>query len=85
MTLQEVIEIICNYGLRAKRELLTCGATHVAIDSNGAIFAFKGMPRDDDSEGQEWLPGYNKGDKTVLFCGSTDCPTNWKECVWQLP
>lgn len=85
MTLQQVMEIIGNYGLRAKREILTCGATHVAIDSNGAIYAYKGNPRDDDSEGMEWLPGKGKEDRTVMYCGLADAPTNWKECVWQLP
>ena len=85
MTLNEVIEIICGYGLRAKRELLTCGATHVAIDDNGSIFAYKGEPRNDDPDGQEWLPGRGEEDRTVMYCGVTEYPGNWKSCVWKLP
>lgn len=65
-----------------KRVTLTCGATHIAQDPNGAIYAYKGKP---SSEGEfdEWMSEGEGG--VVLFCADLEKPEDWTQCVWELP
>lgn len=83
MTVHDILEIINNFGIQSKRKVLTCGATHVAVDKHVSIFAFSGEPHSNDDF--EWLPN-RTGGRTVLYCGETrDIHRNWKELVWELP
>ncbi|WDQ26543.1 hypothetical protein phiKPNHS32_00003 [Klebsiella phage phi_KPN_HS3] len=72
------------------------GATHIAIDGNGDVFAFKMRPRhclpkDDDAKDYlgEWLRGseqYGHIARTVCFLGNTGREhTNWRELCYQIP
>lgn len=72
------------------------GATHIAIDGNGDVFAFKMRPRhylpkDDDAKDYlgEWLRGseqYSHIARTVCFLGNTGREhTNWRELCYRLP
>lgn len=72
------------------------GATHIAIDGNGDVFAFKMRPRhclpdDDDAKDYlgEWLRGSEQyGDiaRTVCFLGNTGREhRNWRELCFQIP
>ena len=71
------------------------GATHIAIDGNGDVFAFKMRPRpympdDDDANDYlgEWLRGSEQyGDiaRAVCFLGNTGREhTNWRELCFQI-
>ncbi len=72
------------------------GATHIAIDGNGDVFAFKMRPRhclpkDDDAKDYlgEWLRGseqYGHIARTVCFLGNTGREhRNWLELCFQIP
>lgn len=72
------------------------GATHIAIDGNGDVFAFKMRPRhylpkDDDANDYlgEWLRGserYGNIARTVCFLGNTGREhTNWRELCYRIP
>ena len=72
------------------------GATHIAIDGNGDVFAFKMRPRhclpkDDDENDYlgEWLRGseqYGHIARTVCFLGNTGREhRNWRELCFQIP
>lgn len=72
------------------------GATHIAIDGNGDVFAFKMRPRpylpdDDDASDYlgEWLRGseqYGHIARTVCFLGNTGREhCNWRELCFQIP
>lgn len=72
------------------------GATHIAIDGNGDVFAFKMRPRhclpdDDDANDYlgEWLRGseqYGHIARTVCFLGNTGREhTNWRELCYLIP
>lgn len=72
------------------------GATHIAIDGNGDVFAFKMRPRhclpkDDDAKDclGEWLRGseqYGHIARTVCFLGNTGREhRNWRELCFQIP
>ena len=72
------------------------GATHIAIDGNGDVFAFKMRPRprlpdDDDANDYlgEWLRGseqYGHIARTVCFLGNTSLEhRNWRELCFQIP
>ncbi|WPJ52428.1 hypothetical protein RCIP0050_00055 [Klebsiella phage RCIP0050] len=72
------------------------GATHIAIDGNGDVFAFKMRPRpylpdDDDANDYlgEWLRGseqYGNIARTVCFLGNTGREhRNWRELCFQIP
>lgn len=72
------------------------GATHIAIDGNGDVFAFKMRPRhclpkDDDEDDYlgEWLRGseqYGHIARTVCFLGNTGREhRNWRELCFQIP
>lgn len=72
------------------------GATHIAIDGNGDVFAFKMRPRhclpkDDDTKDYlgEWLRGseqYGHIARTVCFLGNTGREhRNWRELCFQIP
>ena len=72
------------------------GATHIAIDGNGDVFAFKMRPRhclpkDDDAKDYlgEWLRGseqYGHITRTVCFLGNTGREhRNWRELCFQIP
>lgn len=72
------------------------GATHIAIDGNGDVFAFKMRPRhclpkDDDAKDYlgEWLRGseqYGHIAQTVCCLGNTGREhRNWRELCFQIP
>lgn len=72
------------------------GATHIAIDGNGDVFAFKMRPRpclpdDDDANDYlgEWLRGseqYGHIARTVCFLGNTGREhRKWRELCFQIP
>lgn len=72
------------------------GATHIAIDGNGDVFAFKMRPRpylpdDDDASDYlgEWIRGseqYGHIARTVCFLGNTGREhRNWRELCFQIP
>ena len=72
------------------------GATHIAIDGNGDVFAFKMRPRHclpDDGYSEnylgEWLRGserYGHIARTVCFLGNTGREhRNWRELCFQIP
>ena len=72
------------------------GATHIAIDGNGDVFAFKMRPRhclpdDDDANDYpgEWLRGseqYGHIARTVCFLGNTGREhANWRELCYLIP
>lgn len=72
------------------------GATHIAIDGNGDVFAFKMRPRhglpDDGYSNEylgEWLRGseqYGHIARTVCFLGNTGREhRNWRELCFQIP
>lgn len=72
------------------------GATHIAIDGNGDVFAFKMRPRhclpdDDDANDYlgEWLSGseqYGHIARIVCFLGNTGREhRNWRELCFQIP
>lgn len=72
------------------------GATHIAIDGNGDVFAFKMRPRhclpdNDDAKDYlgEWLRGserYGHIARTVCFLGNTGREhKNWRELCFQIP
>lgn len=72
------------------------GATHIAIDGNGDVFAFKMRPRPylpDDYDASdylgEWLRGseqYGHIARTVCFLGNTGREhRNWRELCFQIP
>ena len=72
------------------------GATHIAIDGNGDVFAFKMRPRhclpkDDDAKDYlgEWIRGseqYGHIARTVCFLGNTGREhRNWRELCFQIP
>ncbi len=72
------------------------GATHIAIDGNGDVFAFKMRPRhyppkDDDANDYlgEWLRGseqYGHVARTVCFLGNTGREhRNWRDLCFQIP
>lgn len=72
------------------------GATHIAIDGNGDVFAFKMRPRhclpkDDDAKDYlgEWLRGseqYGHIARTVCFLGNTGREhRNWRELCFHIP
>lgn len=71
------------------------GATHIAIDGNGDVFAFKMRPRhylpkDDDAKDYlgEWIRGserYGHIARTVCFLGNTGREhRNWRELCFQI-
>lgn len=65
-----------------KQAILTCGATHIAQDPNGLVFAYKGEPsRENDFD--EWMSKGENG--VVLFCAELERPADWTKCVWELP
>lgn len=72
------------------------GATHIAIDGNGDVFAFKMRPRhcppkDDDAKDYlgEWIRGseqYGHIARTVCLLGNTGREhSNWRELCFQIP
>lgn len=72
------------------------GATHIAIDGNGDVFAFKmrprhRLPKDDDANDYlgEWLRGSEQHGhitRTVCFLGNTGREhRNWRELCFQIP
>lgn len=72
------------------------GATHIAIDGNGDVFAFKMrprhyMPKDNDANDYlgEWLRGSERHGhiaRTVCFLGNTGREhTNWRELCYRIP
>lgn len=72
------------------------GVTHIAIDGNGDVFAFKMRPRpylpkDDDAKDclGEWLRDseqYGHIARTVCFLGNTGREhRNWRELCFQIP
>lgn len=65
-----------------RRAIMTCGATHLAQDPNGLVFAYKGKPsRENDFD--EWMSEGESG--VMLFCAELDRPADWTQCVWELP
>lgn len=85
MTLSELIHQaeIHNPKMSA-RQILECGATHIAMDASGAVFAYKGEPTNERYP-NEWGGGNKPGEKAVLFLADLPEPDNWKECIWVLP
>lgn len=67
-----------------KVEILTCGATHIAQDKSGEVYAYHGEPRNDRLY-DEWLCGNGELDRCVLWCGDLPAPEDWKDCIWELP
>lgn len=78
------------------RTAIQGGATHIAIDGNGDVFAFKMRPRHclpDDGDANdylgEWLRGseqYGHIARTVCFLGNTGREhRNWRELCFQIP
>lgn len=66
------------------KKILTCGATHIAQDSDGAVFAFRGKPTATRFEDMaEWFGG-DEGE-AVLFCADLEKPEDWTQCLWELP
>lgn len=85
--LAEIDEAELNSGddeTATSKKILTCGATHIAQDSDGAVFAFRGKPKPNKIEDiAEWLSG-EKGE-VLLFCADLEKPEDWTQCVWELP
>lgn len=72
------------------------GATHIAVDGNGDVFAYKMRPRqcepdsyDSDDYLGEWLRGAEEfGDvaKTVCYLGNTgEEHPDWRELCYKIP
>lgn len=90
MTTSEMLDKIDSIGITTSSMVLTIGATHLAVDFDGAIYAYKGEPRQiktsigDDFK--EWLPGRADGCATLLYCGSFGVEQiNWRKRVYILP
>jgi hypothetical protein len=85
MTLKELINqaVTVNTAM-TERKILECGATRVAMDASGAVFAYKGETTNERYP-NEWGSGNKSGEKAVLFLADLPEPDNWKECVWVLP
>lgn len=85
MTLKELINQAVTVNLTmTERKILECGATHIAMDASGAVFAYKGEPTNERYP-NEWGGGNKPGESAVLFLANLPEPDNWKECVWVLP
>lgn len=72
------------------------GATHIAIDGNGDVFAFKMRPRHclpDDGDANDylgewlrWSEQYGHIARTVCYLGNTGREhRNWRELCFQIP
>lgn len=77
-------EMFAEFGEEKTRRILICGATHIAQDADGCVYAYKGEPTSDKCPGlNEWVTG--KGGEVVIFCAELDRPEDWTKCVWELP
>jgi hypothetical protein len=69
-----------------RQRILTCGATHLAQDSSGEVFGYKGEPEHMEyCDCDEWQSGSAPGARVVIFAAKLDAPENWKVAVWELP
>lgn len=85
MTLDEMLEAIDRDKEGADRQqVLTCGATHIAQDANGEVYAYRGAPTN-LRHIEEWGSGDNSGERVMRFCGYLPAPEDWSQCVWELP
>lgn len=83
-TLEQIFTEIEKHGVTTKNKILTSGATHLAQDSDGAVYGYKGEP-EYMSHFPEWQSGSCEDSRAVIYCGEFAEPENWKVCVWELP
>lgn len=85
-TLEQILNDIAETGVTTKQKILISGATHLAQDSDGAVYGYRGEPRHlGEDLGEEWISGRGDNDRAVIYCGEFAEPENWKVCVWELP
>lgn len=83
-TLEQIFTEIEKYGVTTKNKILTSGATHLAQDSDGAVYGYKGKPKH-MQDFEEWQSGDGEDSRAVIYCGEFAEPENWKVSVWELP
>lgn len=77
-------EMFADFGEEKTRRILTCGATHIAQDSDGCVYAYRKKPvANKYPHLNEWLR--SDGGETMFFCAELDRPEDWTKCVWELP
>lgn len=93
MTLDELLNllpVIDSAGRNIRQKVLTCGATHLAVDECGEVYAWKGDPEPNEwgyCSCGEWI-GDGKA-KCILCVGDIPHPADsghdWKELLIKLP
>lgn len=77
-------EMFTEFGEEKTRRILTCGATHIAQDNDGCVYAYRSKPVAGDNVGlKEWVG--SRDNQVVLFCAELERPADWTKCVWELP
>ena len=93
MTLDDIVKLLSENTIdkrNHKKIILECGATHLAVDECGEVYAWKGEPEPNElSDGScgEWL-GYGKAQCTLYFGDiphPADSGQDWKELLIKLP
>lgn len=84
LTLETIFIKIQTQDVTTKRQILECGATHLAVDSDGSIYAYKGKPVH-MTEHPEWRSGDGENDKVCLWCGDIGIYPEWKDALYELP
>lgn len=100
-TMQQLIDFLASINTQeacgTAKSAIEGGATHVAVDGNGDVFAYRKPPRmcepDEDETSDdylgEWLRNsidFGHDSRTVCYLGNTgeDQP-NWRELSYEIP
>lgn len=80
-------ELVFCVGAKAVCKAIEAGATHLAVDYDGSVYAFKKSPTNIGStDAIGWLRSTALGAKAVGFVGSTNLTHgNWRELVIEIP
>lgn len=84
ITLEQLFTQLESMGGSTRKQILECGATHIAIDSHGSVYAYKGKPVH-MTDFEEWQSGGEWWHKTCLWCGDLEPQENWRKLVFELP
>lgn len=80
VTLEQVLEFIDRNDVTGSSWLLTCGATHLAVDSDGGIYGYRSKPVQDPVFcGGSWRGPCN------IWCGDLEPREDWRNLIWELP
>lgn len=79
-SLDEMLRTIDQLDTTTYQWLLTCGATHLAVDKDGGIYGYRQRPTIDEV----FMGGTWRG-PCCIWCGDMEYREDWRTLVWELP